>query len=107
MNDWIIYTNSELLLHNPTRWNREVIEIAFNPHEANIVQQIPLAQENIPDTIAWNFDLKGNYSVKSGYRTPEIGKSRAQSSILYIIAIQEGLEIHLEDEDPTKTKVFT
>ena len=59
---------NELLLHNPTRWNRELIEMAFNSYEAKIIQQIPLAQGSIPDSIAWNFDLRGLYTVKSGYR---------------------------------------
>ena len=43
---------NELLLHNPTRWNKKVIELVFNLHEANIIQQILLAQGDIPDTMA-------------------------------------------------------
>ena len=51
---------NELLLHNPTRWSRELIDMVFNPFEVNIIQQIPLAQGNIPDSITKNLTLEGH-----------------------------------------------
>ena len=42
--------------------------------------------------------------LESTHRTPEAEKSRVQSSVLYIISIQEGVEIYLGDENSTKNK---
>ena len=33
-----------------------------------MIQQIPLAQGSIQDNRAWTFELKGKYTVKSGYK---------------------------------------
>ena len=65
---------NDLLLHNPKGWNRELIERVFDPYEADIIQQIPLAQGNIPDSIIWNYDPRGEYNVKSGYKVQWSGQ---------------------------------
>ena len=41
-----------LMLSNSRRWNTELIDTIFNPNEAALIKQIPLAQGNAQDIMA-------------------------------------------------------
>ena len=62
--EWV----NQLLVSNPRKQNKELTERAFDSHEAALIQQIPLAEGDIQDSVYWAFDPKGLYIVKSGYK---------------------------------------
>ena len=66
--DQYIERVEHLMLSNSRRWNSELIDTLFHPNETALIKQIPLALGNAQDIIAWMFDSKGFYSVKSGYK---------------------------------------
>lgn len=47
---------------------KEVIDDNFLPHEAAMIQAIPLSLTDCVDKIFWPHSPDGNYSVRSGYR---------------------------------------
>jgi hypothetical protein len=46
---------------------KELINQYFHPNDVKIIQSIPL-REDTEDFIAWHFDSKGIFSVKSAYK---------------------------------------
>lgn len=48
-------------------WDEGLVKQILLPEDAEIILKIPI-QENMQDFIAWHFDKKGIFSVKSAYR---------------------------------------
>lgn len=48
-------------------WDEQLIKKTFNEQDAQAILQIPI-QEGAEDFLAWHFDKKGNFSVKSAYQ---------------------------------------
>ena len=48
-------------------WDTQLLDQTFNADEAKIIKTIPIQEEAI-DSIAWHFDKKGNFLVKSAYQ---------------------------------------
>ena len=74
----LVWVN-QLILGDPRRWNRELIEQIFDSQIANQILQIPLGQNAQSDLLAWEFDSNGKYSVKIGYRT--LWKSQLENKL--------------------------
>lgn len=58
---------SELIDGDRLAWNHHLIKQQFQPADAEIMLSIPL-REDSEDFVAWHFDNKGVFSVKSAYR---------------------------------------
>lgn len=48
-------------------WDSQLVRQTFNEEEAQVILQIPLFEHH-EDFVAWQFDNKGMFSVKSAYR---------------------------------------
>ena len=57
-------------LINPTSrcWDNELLHGSFVPHEASIIQSIPICHTNMEDKLFWPFMKSGVHSIKSGYQ---------------------------------------
>ena len=49
-------------------WMKETIDNLFLPHEAALIQLIPISLRNCEDQLFWPHNPDGLYSVRSGYR---------------------------------------
>lgn len=58
---------SELIDPTTQTWKEELVRFALTKEDAEVVLAIPL-RANRPDCLAWHFDSKGIFSVKSTYR---------------------------------------
>ncbi|XP_042962515.1 uncharacterized protein LOC122296787 [Carya illinoinensis] len=81
---------ASLMMQNPRRWDMEKVRSLTPAREANEVLCIRLPSENVPDTLVWEHEKTGMYSVKSAY----------QFSSLWI-QIDKGLSVQV-----LQTKIF-
>ena len=62
---------------NPSHksWDVALLNRLFLPHEALLIQSIPLSLSPIEDKLVWPLNPSGIYSVKSGYKllSQEVG----------------------------------
>ena len=58
---------SDLIDPNTGCWDKEIIKNMFDQQDARDILSIPLCQ-GMEDTVAWHFDKKGIFSVKSCYQ---------------------------------------
>ncbi|XP_019197070.1 PREDICTED: uncharacterized protein LOC109190922 [Ipomoea nil] len=58
---------ADLLDHEQRKWNHVLISQLFDPRDAELILQIPVSI-NFKDDWFWNGDIRGQYSVKDGYR---------------------------------------
>lgn len=66
----------DLIIDNPQRWNKDLIEHIFLPFEGTIIQQIPLTFSKSQDSIMWMHNESGEYSVKTGYFAQQVWKTQ-------------------------------
>ncbi|CAI0438202.1 unnamed protein product, partial [Linum tenue] len=57
----------DLIDHDLNRWRVDVLNLLFPPEEARAIQAIPLQRRLTKDSLCWNLNADGNYSVRSGY----------------------------------------
>ena len=50
-------------------WNINLIDWCFHPPEARLIKSLSLSFIPQPDTLVWNLEKSGSYSVKSGYKS--------------------------------------
>ena len=50
-------------------WNINLIDWCFHPLEARLIKSLPLSFIPQPDTLVWNPEKLGSYSVKFGYKS--------------------------------------
>ncbi|XP_044374692.1 uncharacterized protein [Triticum aestivum] len=65
--NYLITRVSELINPMTNSWDEDLVKQTFVPEDVRIILQIPI-QEHIDDFIAWHFNKKGTFSVKSAYR---------------------------------------
>ena len=53
-------------------WNLEAIKALVDPHDAQIIESIPLSRNPMDDRNGWHFTNNGKYSVKSGYQLERV-----------------------------------
>lgn len=70
---------SELINPITNQWDADLIKQTFWPEDANIILQIPI-QEQTCDFLAWHYDKKGLFSVKSAYMVAVDNVVRESSS---------------------------
>ena len=64
----------------PSRaWDVDKVRASCLPMEADAILAIPLGQSSAVDSMCWDFDPKGVYSVKSGCKLAH-SLSRSESS---------------------------
>ncbi|KAK3228205.1 hypothetical protein Dsin_008067 [Dipteronia sinensis] len=56
------------LIDSPGKWNEPLIKRYFLLEEAELILSIPLSVHPKRDSVLWNFDRKGSFTVKSAYR---------------------------------------
>ena len=61
-------TVAELIDPESRGWDREFIWQNFHHEDAQAILRVPLSFRDIPDTVVWNGEKSGEYTVKSGYR---------------------------------------
>lgn len=72
---------SELIDPTRARWNSELVQHVFLPHDASATMQIPVCTRNIDDFWAWNFEKSGIFSARSSYRMILETKKRSECSL--------------------------
>ena len=50
-------------------WNINLIDWCFHPPKARLIKSLPLSFISQPDTLVWNSEKSGSYSVKSRYKS--------------------------------------
>ena len=68
---------SDMIDPNLGTWDRELVNDIFWEEDAKHILSIPI-RPDMEDTIAWHFDPKGTFSVKSAYHVLEENKQRNQ-----------------------------
>lgn len=63
----ILHKVSELINPVDGDWDEDLIKQTFNEKDAEEILQIPISEGN-EDWLAWHFDKRGLFSVKSAYR---------------------------------------
>ncbi|KAK4383715.1 hypothetical protein Sango_2749800 [Sesamum angolense] len=58
---------SDLLLHNPLRWNVDLIKHIFWEEDEILIYALPLGRLPQVDRWIWHYDSKGAYIVRSAY----------------------------------------
>lgn len=61
-------------------WEGDIIENLFNDQDKALIYNVPISHTKRKDTWYWMFDLKGNYSVKDGYKQIQIMNNRWEES---------------------------
>ena len=59
---------SHLILENPIRWDSDLITTHFSERDATAILELPLTQSLQGDTLFWQPDSKGYFTVKSTYK---------------------------------------
>ena len=57
---------SDLIDSQETRWDSDLIQTVFGPDDAKEILAIPV-RSDMEDWVAWHYDAKGVFSVKSAY----------------------------------------
>jgi hypothetical protein len=57
----------ELIDPNTGDWDEQLVRDTFWEEDAEVILTIPVG-EGLPDWLAWHFDSKGLFSVKSAYK---------------------------------------
>jgi hypothetical protein len=63
----VISKAAELIDPVSNSWDARLVQQTFNAKEAKLIFQIPI-YDYTNDCIAWHFDKKGTFSVKSAYK---------------------------------------
>ena len=63
----ILHKVSELINPVDGDWDEDLIKQTFNEKDAEEILQIPISEGN-EDWLAWHFDKRGRFSVKSAYK---------------------------------------
>lgn len=50
-------------------WNINLIDRCFHPPDARLIKSLPLSFIPQPDTVVWNLEKSGSYSIKSDYKS--------------------------------------
>lgn len=51
------------------RWDEDILKDIFNERDMRLIQQIPLLMNSRDDMWCWSFEDKGEFSVRSCYRS--------------------------------------
>ena len=70
---------AELIDFSTNTWDVQLVQQTFIPEDATIILQIPI-QEHAEDVVAWHFDKKGIFSVKSAYKVAVDARDRESHS---------------------------
>ena len=73
----IITKVCELINPSSNNWDTQLLNQTFNAEEVKIIKTIPI-QDGAIDNIAWHFDKKGNFSVKSAYQVVQNIKKKEE-----------------------------
>lgn len=70
------------LIDESHRCSEDMVRANFHSHDANVILNIPLGDENARDEIIWSPDKQGKFSVKSAYHLAleATGEAEASSS---------------------------
>ena len=58
---------ANLILDEPRRWNKDLIELLFLLRDVELILQVPLCSVATTDRILWHFTTSGLFLVKSPY----------------------------------------
>ena len=58
----------ELIEEERQQWDMQKISATFPESVATLIQGIPLGKSNAEDLLIWDYEEKGCYTVKIGYR---------------------------------------
>ncbi|KAA3467739.1 reverse transcriptase [Gossypium australe] len=61
-------TVDQLMQPDSATWNDELLCNLFDEDTTSRIRSIPIAGNNLEDTLVWKFEGSGAYSVRSGYR---------------------------------------
>ena len=50
-------------------WDMDILVDIFNERDRNLILRIPISPNNVVDRLYWKYDSKGQYTVKSAYKS--------------------------------------
>ena len=56
------------LINEEHSWNEGMIHMHFAKIDAEAITKIPLPKRPMKDEVIWHYDMKDQYTVKSGYQ---------------------------------------
>lgn len=59
---------ANLVDQNSMDWNHQLVHYLFPSSPARIILSIPVVPMGTLNSLVWNFEQNGQYSVKSGYK---------------------------------------
>ena len=74
----VITKVSDLIDPTSGTWGIQLLQQTFNEEDVQLILQIPIQGGDV-DTLAWHFDKKGKFSVKSAYQVV-LGKQARNSA---------------------------
>ena len=57
----------DLIEQGSNKWNLHIIKDTLIPYDNDIINQIPISNQNEKDIVMWMANKHGKYSVKFGY----------------------------------------
>ncbi|XP_075669737.1 uncharacterized protein LOC142639445 [Castanea sativa] len=69
---------SDLIDPTTHKWNRNLLQGLFIPHEAKLIASIPICMNKVEDEVIWPFTPSGCYTVKSGSKFLATKQCRSQ-----------------------------
>ena len=87
-------------------WNLEAIRALVDPHDAQIIESIPLSRHQMEDRNEWHFTNNGKYSVKSGYQVEQIYPDKEKPPDFYGPTVDTLKAFCWEVRCPPKLKHF-
>ena len=95
------------LINSESRtWNLQAIWALIDPHDAQIIESIPLSRHQMDDRNGWHFTNNGKYSVKSGYQVERVYPDKEKPPEFYGPTVDPLKAFCWEVRCPPKLKHF-
>ncbi|KAG2562686.1 hypothetical protein PVAP13_8KG400101 [Panicum virgatum] len=76
----IVEQVDELFIQGTRRWNEDLVRDSFVPWDAEEILKIKAGVRMVEDTVAWNYERTGIYSVRSAYRLLKADERQKEAS---------------------------
>ncbi|KAL5560577.1 hypothetical protein UlMin_036788 [Ulmus minor] len=79
---WVLgkFSKVSLLKTATGQWDSSLIHASFHPDEVEAILSLPAPSRPILDSLTWHYDIRGHYTVRSGYWVAKGGMGITSSS---------------------------
>lgn len=96
----------DLIFHETSQWDRDIVEQIFVPDDVNCILQIPIINKNMEDDWFWYPSANGIFSVKSCYKVMLNLKIQRDDSLNKFLPLQPLWKRLWKLSVPNKYKIF-